>query len=208
MYICNYCKRNFKEVYEVCPACGGTSFSTKSYVGDVIITEIPNEGWMINHSNLDKINKINWISILICIVVIIVFIPTIKNVYSIDPSPIMKIMRIVSIISIIPEISVIFYIIITNLRNKKYVRKIDELCHKGILIKGLPYEIIPAKKGIYINGKAKNYCIKINYKNSNGEYIPLVSDIKYDIDIRQKDTVDLLMDPNDFSNYYIDFEIF
>ena len=30
MYICNYCKRNFKNKYEVCPNCAGKTLSLVS----------------------------------------------------------------------------------------------------------------------------------------------------------------------------------
>ena len=51
--------------------------------------------------------------------------------------------------------------------------------------------------------------MKVTYENANGVKIPLVSDIKYSSsDVPNKDTVDLLIDPNDYSKFYIDYEIY
>ena len=52
------------------------------------------------------------------------------------------------------------------------------------------------------------YCIKVLYDN-NGTEVPFVSNPKYSGKLGDIDgTADLLVDPNDFSNYYIDFEIY
>ena len=90
---------------------------------------------------------------------------------------------------------------------KKEIARINKLSKSGILVKAMPYEL--ANTGVMVMGKYYK-CIKVNYKNSAGVEIPLYSETKYNADIISKtdDSVDLLIDPDDYSNYFIDFEIY
>ena len=70
----------------------------------------------------------------------------------------------------------------------------------------MPYELVSS--GAIINGQPI-YCIQVEYENASGQKIPLKSESKYDNKISNKNgTADLLIDPNDYSNYFIDIEIY
>ncbi len=87
----------------------------------------------------------------------------------------------------------------------KEIERVKKLTKTGMLIKNLSYELVPS--GTIINGVTV-YCIKVLYDN-NGTEIPFVSNPKYSGKLEDiNGTADLLVDPNDFSNYYIDFEIY
>lgn len=79
---------------------------------------------------------------------------------------------------------------------KNQIERIKNLARKGWLVKNMPYTV-------------KDGRIKVVFKNSNGVDIPLLSALEYDIKMsRERDkTVDLLIDPNDYSNYFIDYKI-
>ena len=89
--------------------------------------------------------------------------------------------------------------------SKKNIKRVKKLSEKGLLVKGLEYEVI--NTGTMIMGKYYK-CLKIVYKNSAGVEIPLYSETKYDIDKKKYKTVDLLIDKDDYSNYFIDYEIY
>ena len=90
---------------------------------------------------------------------------------------------------------------------KNDLKRIKKLSTKGILVKSLDYDIVDT--GSYV-GDRHYKCIKVVYKNSNGVEIPLFSETKYDLLSNKKEyeTVDLLIDPDDYSNYFIDYEIY
>lgn len=190
MHICNYCKRVLKGDYETCPGCGGSSFSNKAFLGETIIKNPPKDGYKINKKNYKKAIKNAWLVILLGIVVWIIlavlFFPFIFT-----PS--------------IFGICIIIGGIIYKNNNKKNIRRVEKLSKKGLLVKGLKYEVV--NTGTMVMGKYYK-CIKINYKNSCGVEIPPYSETKYDIDIKKYKTVDLLIDPDDYSNYFIDYEIY
>ena len=76
MYICNYCNRVLKEEYEKCPGCGGSSFKTKAFLGDVIIKEPPKGGYKLNTKNFEK--SLNTANIFIIIGLFLIIFPVIS----------------------------------------------------------------------------------------------------------------------------------
>ena len=85
------------------------------------------------------------------------------------------------------------------------IKKMNELATYGKLIRGLEFETIPSST--YINGRNVPQ-IKIKYQMPDGTIRELISDKRYDmIDGAYGKTVDLLIDENDPSTYYIDFNI-
>ena len=87
--------------------------------------------------------------------------------------------------------------------NKK--KKMKYLEKNGKLIVGIPYTM--ESTGIFQHGK-RIYRIALYYTNSNGESIKLYGDPRFDGKKRDADGLaDLLIDPNNTSNYFVDFEI-
>ena len=71
--------------------------------------------------------------------------------------------------------------------------------------KGLPYKLEPT--GTIVNG-VRIMQIVVDYELSSGSHILLYGDARRDYRFSDCDgLVDVLIDPNDTSNYYIDFEI-
>ncbi|MFI3307284.1 MAG: hypothetical protein R3Y21_01830 [Mycoplasmatota bacterium] len=97
------------------------------------------------------------------------------------------------------------YVSITHIiKTNKKIKKVKYLANHGKLVKGLKYELIFTGQTV---NEQKIYCILINYE-INGDVISLKGDPRYDFKSRDSDElVDLLIDPNDPTNYYIDFEI-
>ena len=59
-----------------------------------------------------------------------------------------------------------------------------------------------------INGKIKVE-LKINYITKTGLEVPFTSEFNVESKkIKENNTIDLLFDPNDYTNYFIDFEIY
>ena len=85
-------------------------------------------------------------------------------------------------------------------------KKLKKLSTTGVLIKNLDYKVVSS--GTVINGQDIK-CIEVIYKPKEDVEIPLRSEAKFDGKLSRKDgTVDLLIDPNDHSNYYIATEIY
>ena len=95
-------------------------------------------------------------------------------------------------------------------KNNDELKRLEKLSKIGTLIKALPFEYV--NTGTIINGVPYK-CIKVVYKNSNNIEIPIYSETKYDYYDKSKnkkdnETVDLLIDLEDYSNYFIDYEIY
>lgn len=86
---------------------------------------------------------------------------------------------------------VLFIAIRRNIKSKKLLKH-------GQLIKDVPCKIIPTN--ITLNGEP-GYIVEVEYQG-----FKLKSETKFDIDVR-RNSADLLIDPLNFKNYYIDFDI-
>ena len=91
------------------------------------------------------------------------------------------------------------------LRTTKRIQKVRWLAKNGTLIKGLKYQMVSTgKKDI----KKTLMAIQVDYELPSGNVIKLTGDPRYDFKSYDSDgLVDLLIDPNDTNNYYIDFNI-
>ncbi len=201
MYICNYCNRVLKEEYEKCPGCGASSFKTKVFLGDVIIKEPPKGGYKVNLENYQKTLKTGKIFKIIGIVTAVAPILFALPFLLIGFSEMLIMFPIESIIGIV------FFCIGFNItrKTKKAMKKATKLAKHGVLVKGIPYKEV--NTGAMAMGKWYK-CIEVKYKNANGVEIPLYSETKYNADVKNPETVDLLIDPDDYSNYFIDYEIY
>ena len=190
MHICNYCKRVLKGDYETCPGCGGSSFSNKAYLGEVIVDTPPKGGYKLNYSNYKRALRNSYLVILFGIATLVLlsvlFFPFVFW-------------------SIVIGICIISGGFKYRKNTKNNIKRVEKLSKKGILVKGLDFDVI--NTGTMVMGKYYK-CIRVNYKNSAGVEIPLYSDTKFDIDKKNNKTVDLLIDQDDYSNYYIDYEIY
>ncbi len=87
----------------------------------------------------------------------------------------------------------------------KNINKIRYLSKHGKLIRGIPYKM--ENTGLFHKGR-KVLRITINYTKPDGSIIKLHGNPRYDGKTRDADgLVDLLIDPKNTNNYYIDFEI-
>ncbi len=203
MYVCNYCGRYLKNEYEVCPGCGGNSFKTKAYLGETIIEKPPEGGYKINIDNYQK--EVKRPNVLIIIGTILIIGSFLFNLPALFAGIVMF------LLFASPVLFVGILLLAVGLSNKKKFQKdiarINKLSKHGLLVKGMPYKVIDT--GEFVLNKHYK-CIEVNFKNSAGVEIPLYSETKYDIEEKMatNNTVDLLIDKDDYSNYYIDYEIF
>lgn len=214
MYECDYCGRVLKNAYETCPGCGAVKFSKTKDSGPMKITKVPEGGYKLKKKNLKK-DSFVWKFLLIFGIFWILITSSSALIFLIVDSSIMNdtgesFFGIFPLLFDIPFLLVGIGIIIAAISSyrhyKEKLNKIDKLAHVGVLIKNLPYEVKPS--GTVING-VPIYCLVVEYKFDNGTTIPLRSEAKYDGRLAREDgTVDLLIDPNDTSNYFIDFEIY
>ncbi len=94
------------------------------------------------------------------------------------------------------------YFLVKNFRIKN---RFKSLSTKGKLIKGLPYTVKTTNS--YLNGHQGEKII-VTYTTPSGETKEFVGKTRYDLDnIENTDVVDLLVDPDNYNNYYIDFDI-
>lgn len=209
---CDYCGRYFKEIHETCPGCGSTSFQNISNFGTIKITDVPQGGYKLDTDNFKSDKKLFSIFYYAGIVTIAMGI-----IFSIIPLLFSIVATGNDFFGITFALASISICIVTGLpfiligkygikKYKKNIEKLNILSQKGILIKNMPYEIKPT--GTVVNNQ-RVYAIEVQYELDNGTKIPLRSEAKYDgILARPDGTVDLLIDPNDISNYFIDFEIY
>ena len=215
MYICNYCKRVLKDEYEKCLGCGGSSFQTKSYLGEVIINYPPKDGYKVNIENYKIQKKPGKIILLIGIFILFYILGFSSTFIFFSSDEELDIFNIVFVL-----FGLIFLIVgfktfydfykeskkITNPVNRN-IKKTKELSKNGILIKNLNYKIKPVDKRI--KGPLTVYKIQVLYEVEKGKTKCFESEPKYLTALGRDDgTVDLLLDPNDYNNYFIDFEIY
>ena len=94
---------------------------------------------------------------------------------------------------------IVFLIKIKNILNKKH------LAYSGLLIKDVPYEMVPSN--ISINGKTL-YIIEAIIRLENGNMIKVKSAPRFDFKDKDDDNhVDVLIDKNNPNNNYVDFNI-
>lgn len=203
MFICNYCGRHLKQEYEKCPGCNGSSFTTKAYLGEEIIDKPPKDGYHLNLYNLNRIHGIAFFfTILNLIIITIPFFIIFLGYFNIF------IIEAFFFVPIIELFATIFFYI-ANRERKKYKRIIQrtkKLAKYGMLVKGIPYKMYFAGQAFF---KKEFKCIEVIFKNSNDVEIPLYSETKYNAEkMKHFETADLLIDPDDYSNYFIDYEIF
>lgn len=60
---------------------------------------------------------------------------------------------------------------------------------------------------MFIKGKGQAHIIRLRYKTDDNRFLMLNSEIKYSFDYEGKDRADLLIDPLNPKNYFIDFNI-
>lgn len=84
------------------------------------------------------------------------------------------------------------------------IKKFKKLTQRGKLIKNLPCKIIPAN--ITFNDQ-KGYYIEIEYEIQGGNILNLKSEVKFNKYPDNQTTAELLIDPLDAKNYFIDFNI-
>ena len=90
-------------------------------------------------------------------------------------------------------------------QSRKHIKKAKYLSQNGKLIKGIPYTM--ENSNIVVNGRTIQK-IAIDYPLPDGQVVHLTGYPRYDRKYEDEDgLVDLLIDPNDPNNYFIDFEI-
>ena len=216
MLVCNYCGRNLKNDYNTCPGCGSTFFQRISDFGEKVIKKPPEGGYIINVDNYEKSKKFAnifmWIGWGSLIFIIMFDLPFLLGGILVGQEDIIfgLTFSITSLAVTIPFVivSIIFIFISKSMKNKaqENILRVKKLAMEGFLVKNMPYKLVSS--GTVINNQPI-YCIQVEYENPSGQKISLQSEPRYNNKLSDKNgTVDLLIDPNDYSNYYIDLEIY
>lgn len=215
MYKCNYCGRHLKKKYDKCPACGSNSFKKINNIGQYVIENPPKDGYKINIENYKMQKKPGKFILAIGIFILLYVIGFVSVFVFFGTSDKIDIFNIVFIlfglVFLIAGFKTFYDIYkeskkITNPVNRN-IKKTKELSKNGILIKNLNYKIKPVDKRI--KGPLTVYKIQVLYEVEKGKTKCFESEPKYLTALGRDDgTVDLLLDPNDYNNYFIDFEIY
>lgn len=232
MLVCSYCGRHFKHDYESCPGCGSGSFKKINDTVELVIDTPPKDGYHISTESYSK-EKSNYkiIKIFLYIMMGIIFLSSLGILIPLIIFILIGIMSLFGSIdiegieNIIPVIIFLLLFFVSDIifgcgflylikylldkqrdRADNNIVRVNKLAKEGMLIKNMPYELV--ESGNVIMGKPI-YCIKINFKFENGTVLPLISNPKFDgVDMEKEKSVDLLIDKNDYKNYYIDYEIY
>ena len=224
MLVCNYCGRNLKNRYESCPGCGSNSFQERASIGECVITTPPQDGYHVDLTNYYKEKKIanifKWIGIIFLIIVLLGVLPFIvigfilpfgvESEVAGEAAQVSVMMIVFAVAILVPSAAIPIGFIIGGRHFKKKADaeadRVEKLSKTGILIKNLPYEQVPT--GTIINGR-EIYALKVHYRDQTGNEKFLISNPKYDnVTYNPSGTADLLLDPNNADNYFIDLEIF
>ena len=200
MFVCNYCGRHLKKEYSKCPACGSNSFKKIQNIGEFVIKTPPKDGYKVNLVNYKEHKKVEQTKIIFLAFVILIIALSVTLFIGL------------SIASLIPLLVIALLVILFVLKKisldaKKATKKVEQLSKKGILIKNLKYETKTIATD-EANGEFV-YQIQVMYEIEKGKTLCFKSEPKYLTALgRDNGTVDLLVDPNDYSNYFVDFEIY
>ena len=218
MFICEYCGRHLKKKYEKCPACGSKSFKKVQNVGEEIIKEPPKDGYKVNLKNFKYERKEHrpitivgiWVllfGICFCSIFAVVGLTTSDEDFPLFGYVFVAfaVFAFVEILKMVLEFFGKSKEIISS--SNKDINKVKYLAKHGMLIKNLKYQLKPVKG--MIQGDKTVYKIQVIYEIEKGKTKCFESEPKYLTALGRDDgTVDLLVDPNDYSNYFVDFEIY
>jgi hypothetical protein len=232
MLVCSYCGRHFKHDFESCPGCGSGSFKRINDIKEMVIEKPPKDGYKISTDSYEKEKKINKIIkyvfygivgfsiisslpfIIIFLFMLVMILLSLVSIVEVEEIGGMIVFLLIFGIIIISDFIMcggtyfLFKIVLDNQKKKieNDIIRVNKLAKEGMLIKNMPYELV--ESGNIIMGKPI-YSIKVDFKFENGTVIPLISNPKFDgIDRDKNNSADLLIDKKDYSNYYIDFEIY
>ncbi len=217
MFICEYCGRHLKKKYDKCPACGGASFKKVQNIGEEIIKEPPEGGYKVNLNNFKLERKGGIPAIIVGLWVlgfgavfcsVFAFVGMGANDTGFPMGYIFVAFAIIAFISIGKMAFTFFKESGKSIQgSNKDINKVKYLAKNGILIKNLKYKVKPVKGTI--QGDKTVYRIQVLYEIEKGKTKCFESEPKYLTALGRDDgTVDMLIDPNDYSNYFIDFEIY
>ena len=203
MRICKYCGRNFRSTVESCPSCGSNSFSDHPKRGEYAISIPPEKGYDIRTTYYQ-------VSFLTSIILIVLssFVAywTLRNIVlemfingfmaGID---FLFTQPMVALMILVPLLLVVYGIGQARMALNK-IEQLKVLSKNGVLIKHLPYKVDMVGSNSYI--------LTMEYETPQGEIITLKSEPKPDTLIHDADgKADLLIDPNDYDNFYIEVDI-
>lgn len=205
MQICNYCGRNLRKKYDYCPGCNSNSFTFKPGPNDqYVITTPPQDGYHLNYELYREFfGETNWIAVTGGI---IGFFSLMSITFLITGASISIVLDILTVLIGTPIAITLCAIGFakTNKARNELARK-ERLSKTGMLVKNIPYQLIQINSPV-THGIAE--IAQVIYDAPNGQRLSYTSDPRLNIRTYDFDgKVDLLIDPTDYSNYYIDVEI-
>ena len=222
MYRCEYCNRYLKNKYDKCPGCGSNKLKRMQNYNEERIMKVPKGGYIVNLKNYEHYRNKHRIYIFLGVLGVIVLFyfgslflrPFFIDFDLISVDTLLLIPFAIFILffirGILKETNVLGFINKekkTESNIERDINRIKHLSEHGMLIKNLKYTIRPATR--YIDGAKTIYKIVVTYEIEDGKTMDFESEPKLLTALGRDDgTVDLLIDPDDYSNYFIDFEIY
>ncbi len=198
MQVCNYCGRNLRNHYDHCPGCNSTDFTFKpDEKTPYFVNTPPKDGYKINHSIYEEtfaggeMNGYTILGIMIaCFLSIGIF------MYAFTENGMIALGLFVGAVIITTPLFIIGHKKTSVARTEQNRKK--KLSKEGILVKNIPFVQVPDTN-----------TVQVDFIAPNGQRLVLNSDSRIDILKYALDgKVDVLLDSSDYSNYYIDVEIF
>ena len=207
MYICTNCKRYFKSDCYTCAKCGSSQLEKVSDLAKGEFDTPPDGGYIVNLKDYDYEIENGTVTLIVgCF-----FVACAVNDYFASRPNFSTLVIILLLFFIIFAAWCIITGASTRIKANKSKRKVEALSKNGLLIKGLPYQIELVERSFKNVKPIQAYRIKVFYKNNSGLESIFISNKKLDNNdmlSSSYDTADLLLDPNDYSNYFVDFEIY
>lgn len=208
MQVCNYCGRMLKKEYDKCPGCGSDSFKKMNRTGQIVIDTPPAGGYHIDASylevNLKKYETYKTVGIIFLIITVICEIAVFG--YSLGEEEFWWSFVFSSLLVLMLPFTIGITLLSVGVgeqtRSRKKYNRLIKLKTTGILVKNMKYELQQTSTIDF-------YQLKVFYENKEGKITPIISDLKHLENVDHlSQTVDMLYDPDDFSNRYFDFEIY
>ncbi len=215
MLKCNYCNRNFKEEYKNCPGCGSNSFKKIEDKLDYVIETPPKGGYKLINMDEFKINESDKNALMNVLIFIILFILIfIDIIFLLIFNKYLFQLPFLITFLVINGIFFLFIILLLvgkkkiNLDNRMTKREI--LQQKGVLYKNLPYTVETYTWKDSDGNKHTSYRIVIVHKMKDGQERIFKSKGKSSQKsyLSNNGTADLIVDPTNYDNYFVDIEIY
>ena len=215
MLICNYCKRNFKEDYKNCPGCGSDSFKKVEDKLEYVIETPPTGGYKLPNMGEFKVSdkdKNTVVNVFVIMIVMAMFCTYIFFSFFFKERMLQPpyIFVYIGINLIFVGLVLLLHLGKNKIKLDNKLTKRERLQQRGVLYKNLPYTVETYTREDSDGHKFTYYRIVITYKLKDGveRTFKGKSSTSPKSYMSNNGTADLIVDPEDYNNYFVDLEIY